>query len=83
VGRFKKAKKTKAPATVLFTSEKNDEGKRQNCVYAQCHLSGYSVGPIWGHKDASVKRALATLTEECDCPARFHQNKEQQGMRRA
>jgi hypothetical protein len=79
--RFKKRKKQKAPATVLFTSEKNDEGKRQTCVFAQCHFSGNGVGPIWGHSDASVKRALATLTEECDCPAQYHQNKEQQGKR--
>ena len=81
MGRFKKRKKQKAPATVQFTSEKNDKGEKQSCVFAQCQFSGHGVGPIWGHSDASVKRALATLTEECDCPAQFHQNKEQEGFR--
>jgi len=80
-GNKKKKKKTKAPATVLFTSEKNENGRRQKCVFAQCHFSGYGAGPVWGHGDNSVKKVLAQLTAECDCPARYHQNKEQQGKR--
>jgi hypothetical protein len=69
--------KKKAPATILFTSEDNEEGKRQSCVYASCQMSGHSVGPIWGHGEKSIKRVLATLTEQCDCPARYHANREQ------
>lgn len=79
--RKRKKSKNKAPATVLFTSEKNENGRKQKCVYAQCHYSGVGHGPIWGHGDNSVKKVLAELTQNCDCPARFHHKREQQGMR--
>jgi hypothetical protein len=62
----------KAAAVVDFTSEANDRGFDQDCVYATCSESGVMVGPIWGHSDASVKRALAELTETCTCGAGFH-----------
>jgi uncharacterized protein (DUF2461 family) len=71
----------KAPSNVLYTSEDNEKGVNQPCVYVQCQLSEHSVGPIWGHSDASVKRALATLTTECECPARFHVVRDSEGAR--
>jgi hypothetical protein len=82
LGRGRKKNRNKAPATVLFTHEVNDKGHRQICVYAQCQLSGIAHGPVWGHGDNSVKRVLAELTAECDCPAMYHMNKEQQGFRK-
>ena len=59
-------------ASIEYSEQENDEGFMQNCVYAACEESGDTVGPIWGHGDASVLRALATLTEECSCDAEFH-----------
>lgn len=61
------------PASVKYTSEENDAGYEQDCVYATCGQSGLVVGPIWGHSERSVARALATLTEKCSCNARFHE----------
>jgi hypothetical protein len=63
-------------ASIEFTDEDNDDGYGQDCVYATCNESGDVVGPIWGHGDNSVKRALATLTEECSCGADFHLSEE-------
>ncbi len=62
-----------ATATIEFTREHHDDSKiPRECVYARCLDSGCKVGPIWGHGDRSVKRALASLTENCECGARFH-----------
>ena len=77
----RRRKITKAPATVFFTTQRNDEGREQRCDYAWCHFTEIKVGPIWGHSKRSVTRALATLTEECDCPARFHSQRETEGFR--
>lgn len=66
----------KAKAEIEYTSEENDSGFDQECVYANCCESGESVGPVWGQGDASVKRALAQLTEECGCGAKFHTTEE-------
>lgn len=77
----RRRKITKAPATVFFTTHRNDDDREQRCVYAWCHFTDIKVGPIWGHSKRSVKRALATLTEECDCPARFHSQRETEGFR--
>lgn len=70
-----------APAAIKFTSARNDDGHSQLCVYARCIFSERTVGPIWGHKEASVKRALAQLTTHCDCPARYHKASEYSGHR--
>jgi hypothetical protein len=61
-------------AEIELTEEENDNGYDTPCVYATCERSGESVGPIWGIGPESVKRALATLTEECTCGARFHRD---------
>lgn len=60
-----------AEGAIERMQEKHD-GILRNCVYAECLESGIRVGPIWGRGEASVKRALATLTEQCTCGARFH-----------
>ena len=62
-----------ATAEIAFEIETNEAGYDTACVYATCLTSGDSVGPIWGDGPASVKRALATLTEECSCDATFHE----------
>jgi hypothetical protein len=59
-------------AEITYAEEENDHGRKTPCVYATCEKSGDEVGPIWGDGDASVHRALATLTDECGCGARFH-----------
>lgn len=79
---FRKGNRKKAPATVIFTMALNPTSNhRQPCVYASCHRSGRMVGPVWGHQDQSVRRALAQLTHECDCPANYHNLRECQGRR--
>lgn len=59
-------------ASVFIEAEENEDGIEVPCVYAMCDETGEQVGPIWGDGDASVKRALATLTEECSCGATWH-----------
>lgn len=68
-------------ATIHFRHAKNENGHRQICVYAECDLAGAVVGPIWGHSEQTVKKAVATLTRECDCPAKFHRAQDFQGKR--
>lgn len=68
----RKRKGGRAPSVVEYTSSANDDGNDQLCIYAECTWSGERVGPIWGHTEKSMRRALATLTTQCDCPARFH-----------
>lgn len=77
----KKRPRKKSPAVVYFRSAKNEKGHRQICVYVECELGGAVVGPIWGHTDGAIKKALATLTQECDCPAKFHAAQEYHGKR--
>lgn len=72
---------SKAPAVVHFTSAKNDDENRQLCVYAECQMVGTMVGPTWGHSESSVRRALAELTSECECGAKFHRAFEYVGKR--
>lgn len=66
-----------ALATIEYTEEESDlTGHDQPCVYATCNVSGDTAGPVWGDGPASVKRALAMLTERCDCGARWHQDQD-------
>jgi hypothetical protein len=80
-GRRRRVKrlKRKSPATIYFNTAENEEGHMQTCVYAECHLSVVKVGPVWGHSDRSIKRALGELTEVCDCPGQFHNAKYREG----
>lgn len=76
----RRRRKTVAPAIVFFLSEKNAEGQRQLCVRTQCQYSDHRLSnPVWGHSEESVRRALAQLTQECDCPAKFHRADERRG----
>jgi hypothetical protein len=59
-------------AEIDFLDEVNSNGNMQNCVFATCNESGDVVGPIWGHGPASVKRALAQLSETCSCGNSYH-----------
>lgn len=61
-----------AAATVYFTAAPNAKGQRQACVRAECHRSGRGTVPVWSHTSQAVRRALATLTEICDCGATYH-----------
>lgn len=70
--RRKRKSKLVAPALISFTLAVNVAGCAQPCVYAQCQYGGCTVGPIWGQSDASIGRALATLTRSCVCGRRRH-----------
>ena len=59
---------------VDYTTHENETGYEQDCIFATCEESGFNVGPVWGHGDASVKRALALLSESCPCGAGFHKD---------
>ena len=78
--RLRKPKsKTKAPCTLYYTAGPNAQGVRCPCVFAECHYGGTRVGPIWGHRDASARRAMAELTRQCGCGRRFHHRKYVEG----
>ena len=77
----KKKRRTKAPARIHYGSAKNTDGDKQLCVWAICELSSNCFGPVWGHGQQSVTRALASLTKVCDCPAKFHNAREFSGKR--
>jgi hypothetical protein len=57
--------------TVEETEEEGDYGTDVPCLYATCQTTGHKVGPIWGQGQRSVRRALATLSEQCSC-GRYH-----------
>ena len=59
-------------AELDYTTEENDDGCEVDCVVATCLESGDESGTIYGRHSASIKRALATLTEVCSCGAKFH-----------
>jgi len=72
---------TKATATVHFRHAKNEKGNKQICVYAECDIGGMVVGPIWGHSELAVRKAMVELTHSCDCPAKFHKAQDYHGLR--
>jgi len=74
-------RRRKTSATVHFLHRKNDQGHSQPCVFAECHASSVVIGPVWGHGEASVRRVLAQLSTECECPAAYHWHKESVGSR--
>lgn len=49
---------------VEYTSEENDYGTETDCVYVTCSRCDHEVHS-WGDGDASVKRCLAVMREEC------------------
>lgn len=63
---------SRAAARITVETELNEDDREQDCVYAICAESEESVGPVWGTGEASRKRVLALLTEECGCGASFH-----------
>lgn len=83
VPRFQKKRKsrTTAPATILFTQAKNEEGKKQLCVYAQCAYGGTVYGPVWSHSPNAVSRCLCELTKKCDCGRQYHKHRFTEGSR--
>lgn len=69
---------SRAPARVVEdTSVHPRSGKEQACVFAECSEGIAIAGPIWGTNDASRKRALAQLTDECDCGATHHYDEDE------
>lgn len=58
-------------AEVEHTSEENEDGREQECIIVTCTKSG-DEAQAWGHSEASLKRALSELTEECSCGATWH-----------
>lgn len=70
-----------APAVVHYTVARNDKGKMQPCIVVECMASGTRTQPTWGHKQASMRRALATLSAECECGRRYHSAREFEGAK--
>ena len=82
IQRRRRLTKKSAPAIVHFGSAAPPEGGgRKLCVWVSCEFTHDRVGPIWGHREASVKAALAELTRKCRCPANFHRAMEYRGKR--
>ena len=79
--RKKRKSRHTAPALVLFTQQKNDAGKKQLCVMAQCTYGGTVSGPIWGHSPASVSKCLAIMSAKCDCGRKYHKHRYTEGVR--
>ena len=63
-------------AKIKYVIEKDKYGNDCDAVYAECLSSGDMVGPVWGTNRASVRRALAMLTEECSCFENWHEAEE-------
>jgi hypothetical protein len=78
--RIRKPRRT-APATVIFGQAVNEDRHKQICIWTRCDFSGVTIGPIWSHTDAAIRRALATLTQYCDCPATYHKARDYEGHR--
>lgn len=76
-----RARRKKSPAAVLFTTADNGNKKAQPCVHVRCLVGNAVAGPVWGHAKQSLDRALATLTTNCPCPAKFHNAVEFAGYR--
>lgn len=57
---------------ITYTEEETEDGYECECIYATCRITGCRVGPIWGQHERSIRRALATLSQQCDCGG-FHQ----------
>ena len=74
-------RRRKSSATIHFVYRKNDQGHKQPCVFAECHASSTMIGPVWGHGEASIRRVLAQLSSECECPAAYHRHQESVGGR--
>lgn len=53
----------------------------QLCVVAECTFGGTKFGPVWSHQDKAVNRALATLSQFCECGRRFHKHRYTEGHR--
>ena len=49
---------------VIYDQEENDNGNLQDCVRLECPRCGHSV-TSWGTSEASIKRCLVLLREEC------------------
>jgi hypothetical protein len=50
----------------------NSKSQGKPYITATCQESGEVTDPVYGHGVRSVKRALATLSEECSCGSKFH-----------
>ena len=54
----------RVPCEILTGQEEGDTGAMVNCVYANCSKCGHET-MSFGDSDASVRRCLALLREEC------------------
>ena len=68
-----KASRSVGKALIVYVRRFNEKGRLQGAVLARC-ASGQNGGPsfAWGQHARSVKRALAQLSANCVCGARFH-----------
>ena len=59
-------------ASVVYLHRVNEKGRLTGAVSARCASGRGDQSFAWGQKACSVKRALAQLTANCVCGARFH-----------
>lgn len=64
-------------AAIEYSLEENDYGTMTPAVVAKCLETGCESGIVWGSSFRSVKRALAVLTDRCNCGASFHYMRKQ------
>jgi hypothetical protein len=81
VRRYKMRTPRKSAPSIIYFMSVWREGKRKPYVIAECAVAGCRSTAVWGHSDASIRAALATLTTICDCPSRYHKCMERQGYR--
>ncbi len=79
--RRKRKSRTHAPTVIFFTQAKNEKGKKQLCVYAECTYGGGRFGPIWSHSANAVTRCLTELSKKCECGRPFHKFRYSEGTR--
>ena len=64
-----------AEADIEYSVAENEQHVMQDCVRARCAESGDVTAPVWGRGFASVRRALALLTETCSCGMEWHEER--------
>ena len=54
----------KIKCSISYDTETNDYGRDSDCVTATCSRCDHKT-MSWGHSEASIKRCLVLMREEC------------------
>lgn len=74
-------KRRPSPAVIIYGDSVKKNGKTEPATFACCLISETQVGPIPGHTDQAVRKALNRLSCECECPIGKHIVGEETGTR--